>query len=187
MALQLVNLDERTRAFMSEELQRDIDNGALYISNRLTDTGRARWPGALREAIEQGDDTSLAAVLRSPGYLNTAEQRRKPSGGFATAQVPVTAPETLAEGEFNRFYIRGVCRRAIADGTPSVVVYRAKAVAHPRSESEAKIGKHVDARRLLDDLGTSQGIDTALGLPAGPNSGLSVRIPRSLSQDSEAT
>ena len=24
-------------------------------------------------------------------------------------KVPVTAPQTLAEGEFNRFYIRGVC------------------------------------------------------------------------------
>jgi hypothetical protein len=177
MALQLVNLDERTRTFMGEELQWDIDNGALYISNRLTDAGRVRWPGALREAIDQGDDASLAAELHSPGYLNTTEQRRKPSGGFSTAQGPATAPETLAEGEFNRFYIRGVCRRAIADTMPTVVVYRAKAVERPRTESEAKIGKQVDAQRLLDDLHTSQGIDTALGLPAGPNSGLSIRLP----------
>ncbi len=176
MALQLINLDERTRAFMGEELQRDVDNGSLYISSRLTDAGRARWPDILREAIEHGDETSLATGLRSAGYLNATEQRRKPSGGFTSVQVSVTAPDTLAEGEFNRFYIRGVCRCAIADAIPTVMVYRAKAVERPRAESEAKIGIHVASRRLLDDLRTSQGIDTALGLPAGPNSGLSVRL-----------
>jgi len=178
MALQLDTLDERTRAFMLEEVQRDMDSGSLYISGRLTDNGRTRWAEALHSAIATGDDNSLATELRSAGLISATEQRHKPNGGFSTAKIPVTAAGTLAEGEFNRFYIRGVCRRAIADGIMNVTVYRAKEVERPRAESEAKIGSQVAAQKLLDDLRTSQGIDTALGLPAGPNSGLSVRILR---------
>lgn len=178
MTPQLDNLDERTRAFMLKEVQRDMDSGSLYISSRLTYVGRTRWAEVLQSAIAAGDDNSLAAELRSAELISATEQRRKPSGGFSTAKIPVTAAETLAEREFNRFYIRGVCRRAIADSIMNVTVYRAKEVERPRAESEAKIGSQVTAQKLLDDLRTSQGIDTALGLPAGPNSGLSVRIRR---------
>ncbi len=92
--------------------------------------------------------------------------------------VPITAAETLAEGEFNRFYIRGVCRAVLANEQHEVEVYRAKAVAQPRPESQAKIGTRVNAATLLDDLRHNVGVDTALGVPAGPNSGLSVRRPQ---------
>jgi hypothetical protein len=36
---------------------------------------------------------------------------------------------------------------------------------------------------LLDDLRTNVGVDTALGLPAGPNSGLSAMIPETYEED----
>jgi hypothetical protein len=68
------------------------------------------------------------------------------------AKVPITAPETLAEGEFNRFYARGLCLRAMAQGIESLVVYRAKDVVNPRPESVALIGKSLPAKQLLDDL-----------------------------------
>ena len=87
------------------------------------------------------------------------------------------AHEMLAEGEFNRFYIRALCLRAIEDGMAQVIVYRAKAVQNARSESERKIGQGVPVEALLRDLRTHPGVDTALGLPPGPNSGLSVRLP----------
>jgi hypothetical protein len=91
--------------------------------------------------------------------------------------VPATAPETLAEGEFNRFYIRGLCVRALAEGITELVIYRAKQVENPRSESTAKIGLKISAQALLTDLRANPGVDTALGLPPGPNSGLSVKLP----------
>lgn len=83
----------------------------------------------------------------------------------------------LAEGEFNRFYIRAICVRAMESGVREVTVYRAKEVLDARTESTRKIGQSVSAEELLRDLRTSQGIDTALGLPPGPNSGLSVYLP----------
>jgi hypothetical protein len=108
------------------------------------------------------------------------EQRRKPSGGYTTAKVPVTAADTLAEGEFNRFYVRGLCRRTLQERDGQLVVHRAKAVAQPRPESEALIGTSPDAEKLLSDLRTNIGVEPALGVPKGPNSGLSVQIIKTL-------
>jgi hypothetical protein len=54
-------------------------------------------------------------------------------------------------------------------------VYRGKDVQNPRPESQALIGRRLPAQSLLDDLRTAQGVEPALGLPPGPNSGLTVR------------
>ena len=40
-----------------------------------------------------------------------------------------------------------------------------------------RVGSAVPTLRLLDDLRANIGVDTALGIPAGPNSGLSVSLP----------
>ena len=65
------------------------------------------------------------------------------------------------------------------DGIPYVEVYRAKTVAEPRPESMAMIGARLGPDALLMDLRANVGVDTALGLPPGPNSGLSGRLPKS--------
>ena len=176
MALQLANLDERTRTLMVDELEIDVANGTLYSSPRLNRCGQVEYEQLLRTSFGGGDDQSLADEIRSRGLLNASEQRRKPSGGFSTVRVPVSAPETLAEGEFNRFYARALCRRVIDDGVGALEIYRAKAVANPRTASQAMIGQRFDASGLLQDPRTHQGVDTSLGLPSGPNSGLSVRL-----------
>ena len=58
-----------------------------------------------------------------------------------------------------------------------MIAYRAKQVSNPRPELEALIGQSIDPAKLLNDLQTKIGVDTALGLPAGPNSGLSAKLP----------
>src|SRR5260370_32850422 len=174
--LNYVNLNEDVRRFMLEEVDRDIAGGTLYISPRLSLAGQRDYPSLIREAVQFHDDGWLEDQLRQRGRINATERRRKPKGGYTMAAVPVTAPETLAEGEFNRFYARGLCRLAIRDTIAELVVYRAKQVAKPRSESVAPIRSSVSAAPLLHDLRTHPGIDTALRLPPGPNSGLSVRL-----------
>jgi hypothetical protein len=177
MALSFENLDERTRGFMLQEVERDIASDELYLSARLTQEGRESYASLLREAVRSGSDETLAAELRVPGRLETHRSRQNRSGTITMAKVPVNAPETLAEGEFNRFYARGLCLRAIEDGITEVEVYRAKDVSQPRAESIAMVGERLSSEALLEDLRISQGMDTALGLPPGPNSGLSVRLP----------
>lgn len=157
------------------ELQRDVDDNTLYISPRLNKVGRQQYQFLLKAAIESGDDASLADSLSNQNCFNTHEDRRT-TQGVTSVRVPVTAPQTLSEGEFNRFYIRGLCLRAMNNGINELEVYRAKSVTRPRPESIALIGTLVNAQTLLDDLRQNPGVDTALGLPGGPNSGLSVRI-----------
>jgi hypothetical protein len=118
----------------------------------------------------------LTQQLRLNGRIKLTEERKKPKGGYTSVSVPITTAETLAEGEFNRFYIRALCSQIIENKTGQLEVCRAKAVMNPRLESQAKIGAIVNAEALLLDLRTNVGIDTALGLPPGPNSGLSVKI-----------
>lgn len=159
---------------MRSEVESDIAAGRLYESPRLSDRGQADYPSLLLSAIDTGDDTSLAADLTREGHLNTHEMKRNST---KPAKVPITASHTLAEGEFNRYYARAVCLRAINEGYGEVRVYRAKQVTSPRAKSELILGKLFSAQDLLDDLRSSIGVEPALGLPQGPNSGLSVELP----------
>lgn len=176
MALNLVNLDNRTREFMREEVEHDTYAGTLYYGHYLSSTGREDYRDLLVEAISTGNDDTLAAELGRAERL-LQHTTRNTTRGVINARVPVNAPQMLAEGEFNRFYGRGLSRRALEDGVPALEVYRAKQVDAPRPQSEALIGTTLDPQALLEDLRTHPGVDPALGLPAGPNSGLSVQLP----------
>lgn len=177
MSLAYANLDSETRRFMLEEIKMDIANGSIYLSNYLNDRGAAAWPDLLIAAATSGTDNTLGSEIRSNDYLKTDVQRRKPTGGSTTAKVPFTAHETLGEGEFGRYYVRGLCRRAINEGVPELIVYRAKEVTQPRPGSEEKIGKRVIPQDILQDLRAMPGVEPLLGLPSGPNSGLTLRLP----------
>jgi hypothetical protein len=177
MGLEYKNLDDETRRLMLSEIEHDISEGSLYVSDNLNPEGQRVYPDLIKAAAKDGNDITLATAIR--GWLNAYEKPRKlKSGGFSKPPVMrVNAHEMLAEGEFNRFYIRAVCLRAIKEGTSEVIVYRAKMVEHARAESEQKIGQRIAAEILLRDLRAHPGIDTALGLPPGPNSGLSAQLP----------
>ena len=177
MSIEYQSLDARVRSAMTHEVDRDQANGVLYLSPRLTEEGVRAWPRILREACEHHDDSWLADTLRSRNLLQAKEQRRLSNGKVSIAQVPNNAAEILAEGEFNRCYARGLCVEVLACGEAEVEVCRGKDVENPRPESQAMIGRRLPASALLDDLRTSQGIEPALGLPKGPNSGLTVRRP----------
>lgn len=168
------NLNDEIKKLMLKEIDLDIEKNCIYMSKRLNEKGLEEYINLLKEAVKEGSEVSLAKALQP--YLNLKEQRKKPSGGVTFVNVPVTAAETLAEGEFNRFYVRAICCLAIESGNATVKVYRSKQVSNARSESNAKIGMVVDANKLLEDLRGTAGVDTALGIPAGPNSGLSVEF-----------
>jgi hypothetical protein len=177
MGLDYKNLDSATRSFMLEEIEFDCAAGTVYISNYLNEHGANSWPDLLKQAAKQGNDDTLSSTIEAGNFLKHEVPRKKPSGGFTIVRVPVTAHVTLGEGEFGRYYVRGLCRRAISEGIAKLVVYRAKAVAQPRPGSEEKIGVQVDPNAILDDLRKTVGVEPLLGLPPGPNSGLTLRLP----------
>lgn len=177
MSLFYVNLDERTRQLMLEEVEYDISHNQLHISPFLSGQGQRDYVNLLREAIRSGSDETLAEHLRAHRRINKTLPRRKPKGGFSIAAAPANAAEILAESEFNRFYIRALARRALEDGIADLVVYRAKPVQNPRPESEALIEATLPPEDLLADLRSHPDEPPSLGVPSGPNSGLSVRLP----------
>jgi hypothetical protein len=177
MALRLVNLDSRTRQLMLDELEQDVERGQLYFSPRLSERGRRDYESLMRAAIESLNDVLLADSLRVNDRLKNWEERHGRHGEVMEVKVPFTAADTLAEGEFNRYYVRGVCRRALEDGDGEVVVYRAKQPNRPRPRSEAILGRRIDAHELLTDLRVHHGETPQMGIPPGPNSGLSVKLP----------
>lgn len=173
MALQYSDLDDNVRRHMRHELEQDCGNNRLYISLRLTSACAQAWLAMMREAIDRYDDAWLAAELRDGDCMRRYERRR--GANYATARVPVTGPEQLAEGEFNRYYMRGLCAEVLAAGGNLVEVYRGKRVAKPRPDSETLVGQRLPAQQLLEDLRNAPGSTPALGLPPGPNSGLTVK------------
>lgn len=176
MALELHHLDEVTRKHMIAEIERDVESGKLYISPRLTQECAETYATLLIDAATNGHEVSLAEQLvRNNGFK--AHEIRNTKNGPVSAKVPSSAPHTLSEGEFNRFYMRGLCERAKSEGHTKVIVYRAKYVENPRPESEVLIGTDVEVEQLLKDLRENIGSGTILGVPGGPNSGLSVRLP----------
>lgn len=177
MSLNLENLDENgIRALMLEEFEMDLKGGNLYLSPRLKSDSKETYVKLLRDSILTGNDESLATTILKTNCLESTMMRNT-RGRTSLAKMPVNAHIILSEGEFNRFYIRGLCRKAISDDL-QVEVYRAKQARNPRPESQERIGKLLNSYELLEDLRKNVGVDTALGVPSGPNSGLSIRLKK---------
>ncbi len=176
MALFFENLDLKTREYMLREIELDASSGLLYLSPRLRPGSEQQYVSYLRGAARAHNELWMAEQIRAHRLLKSEEERMSANKGMVTLRVPVTAPDSLAEDEFNRFYARGICARAIDVGLPHVEVYRAKAVSQLRPESESIIGTRLAANALLDRLRTSKGVETALGLAEPARSGVSVRL-----------
>ncbi len=174
MGLAFHNLDEDTRLLMVEEIDADIKGRGLYTSNYLNDHGAKRWPELLTEAARSGTDDALAANLATERCFKDKVERKKPKGGFTMAAVPHTANQTLAESQFNMYYMRALARRA-KDQHRSLIVYRAKAVENPRPESEAMIGTRLDPNEVLSVLRETKGVEPSINIPL-PNTGLSIKL-----------
>jgi len=169
MGLRYDNLDDTTREYMLAEFEADLEQDNLYFSVRLSPDGIQDWPEILKTALAEGTDESLAAEIAIPGRLNPHDFRQG-----RPIKMNKMAHLTLAEGEFNRFYIRGVCLRAIGEGR-QVVAYRARFSSEPRSSSLAVDGKEFDPDGILEDLRAHPGTEPQHGFP-GPNSGMSIRL-----------
>ena len=169
MGLHYTKLNNEVRRAMVEEIESDAKRRNVYYRPRLNSTGHSQWISLLIDAAEGGDDDWLANTLVERKLLvpsfSAAKNSKKP--GFSAA-------ETLAEGEFNRYYIRAVCKVALEKNIDYVTVYRAKKAWAPRPESMQLDGRRFDPEDLLNDLRTNVGRATRYGVPAGPNSGMSV-------------
>ncbi len=170
-----VNLDEKTRSYMLRAIEEAEHNGQIDYSPRLNAAGKEQWLGLLEQAAREHDEHWLAYELEARRLIKGFEVSERPVGSYSIKHVPHTAAQTMAEGQFNRFYMLGLCRRAKDEGISQLQVYRAKESGKPRPESQALIGLRlpvevVDAQ-LRDDEASKK------SLLIQPNSGISLRLP----------
>ena len=177
MPLQYANLDHVTRRAMVEELDEDIASGAIHISPRLRPAAVTEYQRLLRDALRYYDDLWLEE--RVAPLLVDFETRHTPKGDVITARLPEGAARVMAERDFNLYYMRGIARRALAEGRREVEVYRARLSMEPRRESSVLEGAHIPAEQLLADLRAPMPVSQAVPRLGRPNSGLSVRLTRS--------
>jgi hypothetical protein len=174
MALNYLSLDETTRKHMQAEFEFDVNSKNCFLSRRFNDFGNSYYIEVMPIHILEGSDDSLAVDLQDKNCFKSHEERNTVNG-VISAKVPANASQLFSEGEFNRFYIRALCIRAIEEGF-NIEVYRARSSTNPRPDSELLIGQSLDPEKLLIDLRENKGIDTSFGLPNGPNSGLSIKL-----------
>ncbi|MGN7886714.1 hypothetical protein [Dyadobacter sp. 22481] len=174
MKFKFENLTDETRQLMISEIKLDVGNEQLYYSKRFCEQGHNLYADLLLSAVEKGDEQSLALALKQKKCFAETEIRNTKKGPIYS-KVPENANLVFAESEFNRFYMRALALQAAKAGE-TLSVYRARYSENPREESNILIGKIIDPTQLLDDLRKNIGLDTVLGLPPGPNSGLSVKL-----------
>lgn len=173
MPLQYQNLDPTTRRHAIAELDADLESGAFHASDRLRPTDVAEYQRLLRESLRYYDDLWLEQHV--PDLLVDFETRHTKSGGQTTAKLPEMASRMLAEGDFNRYYMRGVALRAMQEDR-ELEVYRARLSLEPRPESAEVEGQRVAPRELLDYLRGVTSVAPDAARLGRPNSGLSVRL-----------
>ncbi|MFP4071864.1 MAG: hypothetical protein ACLFTB_07420 [Desulfovibrionales bacterium] len=188
MTLDLKNLDETTREYMLEEFSMDRERGTLYLSPLLTESGREEYPEILEEAIRHHDDGWLGSMLRAKNRMHLSIEDA-PTKKVLPEELPVFEPDVLAGWEFNRYYVRGLCRRAIEEDVARLEIYRLQqgAFAHfvykqpgmPQEATSEKIsiGSQAAPGWLLQKLRLPPEGEMGTGIPGAPNSGLSVRLP----------
>ncbi len=170
------NLDETTRRYMLEAID-DADRiGNIYYSTRFNETGRQEWLGLLKEAAREHDEKWLGEQVENNHLMRELEGGRTPRGSYGVRHIPgPAAADTLAEGQFNRFYMLGLSRRAKAEGIPELEVYRARETASPRPQSQRLVGTRIPVSRVEDELR-----DTKASLKSPllrVRSGISLKLP----------
>src|ERR671915_487349 len=168
MPLQYENLDPTTRRHALAELDKDLASGDFHVSERLRPTAIGEYQRHLHEAIRYYDDRWLEE--HASDLLVDFEHRRTRSGGQTTAKLPDMAARMLAEGDFNRYYMRGLALRAIEEGRQVVEAYRARFSLEPRVESSELEGRRLPATDVLSHLRGQTAGDSAVFALGRPNS-----------------
>lgn len=170
-----VELTDEIRDLMLEEFGKDAATDSPYLGKHLSESGKALYPGLAQEAFRSGTPETLAHALGPVLGPNWLARYQRQDGAWRN--VSSDAAERLAGGEFNRYYIRAICSRAISQGLGMVKVYRALTVETPR-DSSPRIGQQISAKSVLADARRDYDVPPRTGIPHGPNSGLSVRTVR---------
>jgi len=149
-----------------------------YRPKTLSDEGWRQFPRVMEQAINSGDDVTLAQTLNRTGFFRDTQRRAK-ARMIRVRTNPGNASKTLALTEFNTWYVRGLCRRLVDEGVKSCEVYRAGPATNPRCECTGWEGRVFSVRGVYDGHRAryhgAGANPRALSIPSGPNCHHSIR------------
>jgi hypothetical protein len=128
----------------------------------------------IAEAVELHNERWLAFQIESNSMFKDFENAKRPNGVYNTKHVPDNAAEVQVSGQFNRYYMLGLCQRAISEGKENAEIYRARNSNDPRSNSRTLIGQQKNVRDLIEEL---RPVESSLKSKlCQPGSGLSIKL-----------
>jgi hypothetical protein len=130
-------LDGFTRKYMRQEFLLDRDDGNLYQSKLLSDEGLGVFPDLLLEAINYGTNDTFAQKLNKSSYWGP--------------RAHSDSNKTLAEEQFNQYYMRGLLRKLLEEGFSEAEVYRA-CEDYAAGRRGAQPGERINCEEALADL-----------------------------------
>jgi hypothetical protein len=151
------NLREAIRQLMLEELLWACRHSKVYASKYLTTPGLQHYPQLLQHAVASGSPDSLCNSLSTPGLWRPG--------------APGNSIETFAWDEFNKYYMRALCRFAHDHPQYALIVVRGRQSASHRRASDGLINQTRDPSAFLQQLRLRPAIN-----PFGANSGLTLTL-----------
>jgi hypothetical protein len=150
------------RRLMLEELLWSFEHEKFYFSKYLTEPGHKEYPRMLHQALATGTPDSLEESLSAQGMFREESPRK--------------SIQTFAWDEFNKYYMRALCRWVQDHGGYELTVIRGRHSESSRSSSDALLGQTKEAASFLNGLRHSPKIN-----PFGANSGLTLMVRKSIS------
>lgn len=164
------NLDNTTRLFMLESIAEAEETGRIYKSRRFNPPEQEnfkKWLVLLKKAAEKYDEVWLTNQLKDLRLLKkqeTAHRRNRRINGELT----------LAEGQFNQYYMLGLCKRAKSEDISQLQIYRARESKSSRATSNKLINTYMSVTDIEIDLNDTEFALRKLGRV---DSGISVKLP----------
>lgn len=169
MGLNYTQLTETTRRFMMQE----FEQGGHYLSPRLNEAGRARWLPLLKDALQYHTDLWLERELMRRGCLTATEYLKSTITGKTVTRAVnrEQIAKVLAEGEYNRFYLRGLCLAARTRSYSHLIVTQGRLIPNAPEAIKKPVGRAVEVSGLLEILrhNNYKSVGPALGMPDGLN------------------
>ncbi len=170
-----IDLNSQTRLFMLDAIIDAENSNNIYFSSRFNEKGKKEWIPLIKQAAQEHNEHWLAFQIEANELFKDYEGKNKRFFTYSNEYIPHFAAEIFAEGQFNRFYILGLCKFAKSKGISYLIVYRAKESKNPRDESQSLI----DAQLSIDEI-ESQLKDIQSSFKSKlvqPNSGICMRLP----------
>lgn len=172
MAMNYAELDDKTRESMLLEFEAEHKAGNPYRSKALSSVGLQRFPDLMREAIQKGNEVSLARALDNSSYWTPTETYVREGVTRERNRNLQQSAERLAITEFSTWYVRGFAKRLLNEGVEKCQIYRGAQPKWEPGECAGHEGQIVDVKSIYDNHRSrywpEPGNSLALSIPFGP-------------------